>query len=1136
MRRPACGEWQSAVHRGFHPSPRSRRPSSVPCPAPAARWRGCWNVFAPIARPSRCTKRRAGGRPYLLAGLYRALRRQLFVVVPTADVAERTFADLRYYLGRGRARSVALVRSRDESVGALESPSERSARMTLLADLAPAAAASSSRRSRRCASTSCRAPIFRALSFALDAGDEPGFDALQRAALPARLHAHRRGQRGRRIRGARRHPRPLRARPPAPPRASSSSATRSKACAASISHRSAATRRARAPRDRAVERDPARRRAARERVLERFDGRAPASSRRCAATSQAARDVPEAWLPLAYDERATLLDYLAPDAIVVLDEPGMLATVERGLEEERSREEQCCSPASSRASSPSRGRGRRSAAGRGRRAASDAARDCATRSRERTHARHPGAIEGDADAVAAAIARMRSCSKRDPVEHSTARSSFFSARARVDRGRRDGRGSSSPAPRAGRDVARAGIASNGAALLHLRDSGTPRSGSPDDARRRRFVDQGTIEAGFAIPGLRLRVLGDREIFGAAAQARQAARRQRRRAGHAGRLAVGDYVVHAVHGIGQYLGLRTETILGATQRLPRSAVRRHAIACWSGHADASGHQVLGAPKAQRRGFPRWAAPTGRAPKSRVSEVAREDRRRARRSSTPSASSRRGYRVRARHAVASRDRRGVPVRPDARSAKAIDAVKGRHGARAADGPAGLRRRRLRQDRSRDARRVQGDRRQEASRGARADDAARRSALPHLQRALRRLSGAHRRALALQDAQGTAGDSRAISPTARSTSSSARTACCRRTSSFADLGLIVVDEEQRFGVMHKERLKQMRASVDVLTLSATPIPRTLHMSLMGVRDLSLIQTAPKNRMSIKTVVVPASDAIVQRAITAELDRGGQVYYLHNRIESIYAVTRALEQLVPRARIAVGHGQMHEARARTGDGKLHRRRDRRARRDDDHRERHRHSQRQHDDRQRRRQIRPRAALSAARPRRPLEPSGLLLICSIRGTRRSPKRPRRGSRRFASSRISGSGLQIAMRDLEIRGAGNLLGAAQSGFIGVGRLRHLLRNCSPRRSPNGAAWQPRWTSGAKRSSTSRSSAFIPNDYIPQVSQKIAVYQQLAKARTRERGRRDRRRRARPLRRRSRRRSSDLVETHQAARDRAREAA
>ena len=114
-----------------------------------------------------------------------------------------------------------------------------------------------------------------------------------------------------------------------------------------------------------------------------------------------------------------------------------------------------------------------------------------------------------------------------------------------------------------------------------------------------------------------------------------------------------------------------------------------------------------------------------------------------------------------------------------------------------------------------------------------------------------------------------------------------------------------------MHKERLKEYRASVDVLTLSATPIPRTLHMSLMGVRDLSLIQTAPKNRMSIKTLVVPASDAVVQRAIAAELDRGGQVYYLHNRIESIYAVKNALRT----ARAARAHRRRSRTDARGRD-----------------------------------------------------------------------------------------------------------------------------------------------------------------------------------------------------------------------------
>lgn len=128
------------------------------------------------------------------------------------------------------------------------------------------------------------------------------------------------------------------------------------------------------------------------------------------------------------------------------------------------------------------------------------------------------------------------------------------------------------------------------------------------------------------------------------------------------------------------------------------------------------------------------------------------------------------------------------------------------------------------------------------------------------------------------------------------------------FADLGLLIVDEEQRFGVRHKERLKQMRANVDVLTLSATPIPRTLHMSLVGLRDISIIQTPPKDRLSIQTVVAPANDALIQRALELELGRKGQVYFIHNRVESIWSVAARLQQLAPEARIVVGHGQMGE------------------------------------------------------------------------------------------------------------------------------------------------------------------------------------------------------------------------------------
>ncbi len=129
-----------------------------------------------------------------------------------------------------------------------------------------------------------------------------------------------------------------------------------------------------------------------------------------------------------------------------------------------------------------------------------------------------------------------------------------------------------------------------------------------------------------------------------------------------------------------------------------------------------------------------------------------------------------------------------------------------------------------------------------------------------------------------------------------------------SFRDLGLVVVDEEQRFGVAHKERLKQMKKRVDVLTLSATPIPRTLNMSLSGLRDMSLIETPPSDRLAIQTQVVQSSDAVIKSAIELELARGGQVFFIHNRVESIDTIAALVKRLVPTCRMAVGHGQMNE------------------------------------------------------------------------------------------------------------------------------------------------------------------------------------------------------------------------------------
>ena len=128
------------------------------------------------------------------------------------------------------------------------------------------------------------------------------------------------------------------------------------------------------------------------------------------------------------------------------------------------------------------------------------------------------------------------------------------------------------------------------------------------------------------------------------------------------------------------------------------------------------------------------------------------------------------------------------------------------------------------------------------------------------------------------------------------------------FRDLGLLIVDEEQRFGVRHKERLKQLKKDVDVLTMTATPIPRTLHMSLLGLRDLSVIETPPKDRLAVQTVVAPFDADLVKTALEQELSRGGQVYFVHNRVDTIYARASMIQQLLPWAKVAVGHGQMSE------------------------------------------------------------------------------------------------------------------------------------------------------------------------------------------------------------------------------------
>ena len=235
--------------------------------------------------------------------------------------------------------------------------------------------------------------------------------------------------------------------------------------------------------------------------------------------------------------------------------------------------------------------------------------------------------------------------------------------------------------------------------------------------------------------------------------------------------------------------------------------------------------------------------------------------------------------------------------------------RHGIAASHGPAAVRRRRLRQDRSRHARGVQGAGRRQAGGGARADHGARVPAFRNLQAALRGVSRAHRNVLALRARQGAEEVASKSWPQGKIDIAIGTHRLLSKDVEFRDLGLLIVDEEQRFGVRHKERLKQMRQNVDVLTMSATPIPRTLHMSLLGIRDMSVIETPPKDRLAIHTVVAHFDPDLIRTAIEQELSRGGQVYFVHNRVDSIFTRAASIQELVPQCRIGVGHGQMGEA-----------------------------------------------------------------------------------------------------------------------------------------------------------------------------------------------------------------------------------
>jgi transcription-repair coupling factor (superfamily II helicase) len=314
------------------------------------------------------------------------------------------------------------------------------------------------------------------------------------------------------------------------------------------------------------------------------------------------------------------------------------------------------------------------------------------------------------------------------------------------------------------------------------------------------------------------------------------------------------------------------------------------------------------------------------------------------------------------------------------------------------------------------------------------------------------------------------------------------------FKDLGLVIIDEEQRFGVEHKERLKRLRQTVDVLTMTATPIPRTLHLSLLGIRDISNLETPPADRLAIETRIARFDPTLIRHAILRELNRDGQVYFVHNRVYNIHDIAEKLQGIVPEARIAIAHGQMHEheleqamlqfvrrevdilvattiiesgldiPNANTifinqadnyGLADLH-------------------------------QLRGRVGRYKHRA------YAYLLLDSERGVTPNAARRLKAIEEFTEL---GAGFKIALRDLEIRGAGNILGNQQSGHIaavGYELYCQLLENAVrqlkdlPLRTPLEVNVDLPWQ------------AFLPRDYVPGQKLRIEVYRRLARIRKLER--------------------------------------
>ncbi|HWI62114.1 MAG TPA: transcription-repair coupling factor, partial [Symbiobacteriaceae bacterium] len=436
-----------------------------------------------------------------------------------------------------------------------------------------------------------------------------------------------------------------------------------------------------------------------------------------------------------------------------------------------------------------------------------------------------------------------------------------------------------------------------------------------------WVGVGSLEGGFQWPGLRVVVVSDGEVFG------RVKKRRRALAGPAGQtssgagpssrevarvvsyqdLKIGDYVVHATHGIGKYLGVQSETILGSTrdylvikyEGTDRLKIPTEQVDQVQKYVGAEGHE----PRLNKLGGSEWAKVKNRVKES-IREMAAELLRLAAiRESTP------GYPYPPDTVWQKEFEDAFPYEETPDQLKAVQEIK-------KDMETGQAMDRL----------LLGDvgygKTEVALRAAfkAASDGKQVAILvpttilaqQHYGTCKSRMEGFPLNLAVLNRFKSTKEQNEILKGLADGTIEVVvgTHRLLGEDVKFKDLGLLVVDEEQRFGVQHKERIKQMRSNIDVLTLSATPIPRTLHMAMVGMRDMSVITSPPEDRYPVETFVAEYDEELIRDAIGRELSRGGQVFFVHNRVQDIDKVASRIQKLVPEARIAIGHGQMKEDR----------------------------------------------------------------------------------------------------------------------------------------------------------------------------------------------------------------------------------